>query len=312
MEFIEIDGIIIKYYPDINKIYSIYEKIGEGSYSETFLASRKSKLLTLKILNSNNFNMNQFMNEIDNLFLSRNIRGVVKYIDHFCYGNKNDLKFVIVMDYIEGPTFQSFVDKYLSSDDTLTNDAILNIAILLLKPIIRLNNKSILHRDVKPGNIIIDIRNKILSYIDLGTSCNIEKICKFGGSLTYIPPEIFVKSNLDNVESDTWDSYSIGVILYLLKFKSLPFFGLDYNHKNTFSLVENDVVTTLINRTLDPNPQQRYRPRDMLQFIHHNNVVTRLDLSELLDRYSIYYDIEIYNDSEKTYVYDEERTIILV
>lgn len=93
-----------------------------------------------------------------------------------------------------------------------------------------LKSLNIAHRDLKPENILIDRFNKI-KIIDFGLSNLYEKnmyLETFCGSPCYVAPEMIIRKKY---KSDDIDSWGLGVILYLLLTKTLPF----QNRENSLS-----------------------------------------------------------------------------
>ena len=86
------------------------------------------------------------------------------------------------------------------------------------------HTKSIVHRDLKPENILIDSANKNnIKVIDFGTSQKMrpnQKMSQAFGTSYYIAPEVLM-SDYD----ETWDCWSIGVIMYILLSGKPPFDG---------------------------------------------------------------------------------------
>ncbi len=129
----------------------------------------------------------------------------------------------LTMEYLDGPTLKS----YVKSKDSISQDEALHFIIQILDALDHTHSKGIVHRDIKPQNIIV-------------TSDNTVKITDFGiaklydphmtgndekgvGTVYYISPEQASGKNIDA----RGDIYSVGIMLYELVCNKLPFVADD-------------------------------------------------------------------------------------
>lgn len=131
-----------------------------------------------------------------------------------------------------------------------------------------IHNNNIVHRDLKPNNILFkDKERKKIVIIDFGISGlynkNIKEEIK-AGTVYYVPPEIALKKDYDS--DPKIDIWSLGIILYLLKFGKFPFDGKNREEilknigYNTVTFPNNNLSTTLFNLLLgllEKNPIKR-------------------------------------------------------
>ena len=88
-----------------------------------------------------------------------------------------------------------------------------------------LNEMNIIHRDIKPKNVLIKYINKraqpfLAKLSDYGLSRVLDiRTNYFCGTKDYMAPEILLKTNYDN-KVDLW---SIGVMMYYMHFQEYPF-----------------------------------------------------------------------------------------
>jgi serine/threonine-protein kinase ULK/ATG1 len=127
-----------------------------------------------------------------------------------------------------------------------------------------LHKNNILHRDIKPQNILI--HNNHIKISDFGFAKSFEShelITTFCGSPLYMAPEIIKDREYDS-KSDIW---SLGVIFYELLTKRHPYYiktrkqlySLIANgHNINFDIIKNSRCRRLIQNMLEPDPNKRY------------------------------------------------------
>ncbi|MBL8914635.1 MAG: serine/threonine protein kinase [Archangium sp.] len=134
----------------------------------------------------------------------------------YAYDDRYDC---IVMQYLAGKTV---VDE-LASIDLVTAIRIGYQAALALSGV---HEKGLVHRDVKPENLMMELKAgevRWLKLIDLGTAMKVGKtIAQPAGTPDYCPPEQF---NPDIGASPANDVYALGVTLFLLCSGRFPFSG---------------------------------------------------------------------------------------
>jgi serine/threonine protein kinase len=105
----------------------------------------------------------------------------------------------------------------------------------LLSAMVMMNQEKIMHRDMKPDNIILQTKGNIsdLKIIDFGTALNYKdkiangetlKLYDKVGTLLFMAPEV-VNANMDKRQwyDETCDMWSIGIICYILLTGQMPF-----------------------------------------------------------------------------------------
>ncbi|MCL4546832.1 MAG: serine/threonine protein kinase [Deltaproteobacteria bacterium] len=186
--------------------------------SEVYLADdiKTSKKVALKILDAKL--------SIDPEYLHRFKKeaSICKQLDHknivkiLSYGTFKE-SYYIAYEYINGIT----LDKYIKSKQLSTNE-IENLSVQILEALSYAHSKNIIHRDVKPSNIMIE--DGTVKILDFGIakqelSATVTKTGLFMGSPHYVSPEQIEGHDIDY----RTDIYSFGVVLYEMIEGKVPF-----------------------------------------------------------------------------------------
>jgi casein kinase II subunit alpha len=139
----------------------LIKPLGRGKYSEVYLGidRRTDKKVVLKVLQP--VRSNKILREIKILKELRGDDNIIQMID-YCNIKKQHVK-VIIFEYIKETTLKDVSD---SLDDYDVRYYIYS----LLKALDLCHSKGIIHRDVKPANIVVDAEKRILKLIDWGLS----------------------------------------------------------------------------------------------------------------------------------------------
>ncbi len=140
--------------------------------------------------------------------------GIVRVLDAFeAHGT-----FFIVMPWIEGATLREHIDRHSS----LRPEQVVQIAEETLDALAVLHAARLVHRDVKPSNILIRPSGRVV-LIDLGIACQRDASGsgRLVGSPSYCSPEQILGRPVDGRS----DVYSLGCTLYELVFGRPPFEG---------------------------------------------------------------------------------------
>ena len=142
---------------------------------------------------------------------------IVKY-----YETYNDQKYIyLVMEYVNGiPLFDKITQQ---TNQTFSEVTAAGYIKELLLAVNHCHAQDIVHRDIKPDNIMITEDNSV-RLIDFGLSAvrdSKKDLSTIAGTAYYMAPEV-----LEGSYSQKADNWSIGVILYTLVCGYLPFQGL--------------------------------------------------------------------------------------
>lgn len=129
----------------------------------------------------------------------------------------------IVMDLIEGVTLKEYIDQ----NKPLKPQEAAKIALDIAKGLQHAHSNGIIHRDIKPHNIIIDKSNTV-KIADFGIArivSDATRTTQYGkdimGTVYYTSPEQIRGNNID----ERTDIYSLGVVLYEMVTGNVPFNG---------------------------------------------------------------------------------------
>ena len=147
----------------------------------------------------------------------------------------------------------------LQAADTFTLPESINTFAQMLQALAYLHRRGILHRDLKPGNVLIDEHNAV-KLLDFGLATQ-ENMLGVNGTLAYMPPEI-IQQGQATPQSDL---YSMGMVAYELFARHYPF-SQETAHELLAQLLSNmpdmqlipEPVRPIITRLMMKDPSDRY------------------------------------------------------
>lgn len=201
--------------------YEIREIIGVGGMAVVYKAydNIEDKIVAIKILKD------EFMGNDDFIRRFKNESKAIAMLSHPNIVKVSDVSFgdriqYIVMEYIEGITLKEYIE---SRGSLLWSEAI-SFAIQILRALGHAHDNGIVHRDVKPQNIMVLPDNSTIKVADFGIArfarSNQKTVTDMAiGSVHYISPE---QARGDKTDEKA-DIYSVGVILYEMLTGKMPF-----------------------------------------------------------------------------------------
>lgn len=165
--------------------------------------------------------------------------------------------------FIAMPAYEGQTLKERLAEGPLEENEAIDIAIQVARGLAAAHEKGIVHRDVKPANIMVTKAGRavILDFglAKLAGSLAITRTGSTLGTAAYMSPEQVRGEEVDN-RSDLW---SLGVVLYEMLEGNRPFDG-DYEQAITYAILNADPVLppdplgTVLSRVLAKNPDDRY------------------------------------------------------
>ena len=206
----------------IDERYELKHILGGGGMSNVYVAWDRilKRQVAVKMIhvppNEKHETIARFEREVQNTTLLSH-ENIVSVLD---VGEEDDC-FFLVMEYIEGPT----LSDYIKSHGQLAPEKAIKFANQIFKGIHHAHEKGIIHRDIKPHNIIID-RNQTLKIVDFGIAKALSETAMTQtnhvvGTVQYLSPEQ-AKGEKTGARSDI---YSLGIVLYEMLIGHPPFNG---------------------------------------------------------------------------------------
>jgi serine/threonine protein kinase len=251
--------------------YRLLGLVGRGQYGKVFLGVHRStgQLFALKELDQDRFPTHQFLRELRFLLTLQHPNIVTCWACDYWMQHR-----YLVTDYCEGGTLRQWMDSRVSlgfgEDSTQHMLSALSIVEGILAGLVEAHEKNIIHCDIKPENILLEIRSdSVLPRIaDFGIARVTQDLNKpsftgtgMSGSPAYMAPERFFGQH-----SVSADLYAIGILMYELLMGDRPFSGtpgaLKAAHLNNIVILPPalpDALKVILLRALAKLPGQRYR-----------------------------------------------------
>ena len=202
--------------------YEIVKSIGEGGMANVYLANDKilDRKVAIKVLRGDLANDEKFIRRFQREAQSvANLShpNIVEVYDV----EEEEGQHYIVMEYIEGKTLKQLLQKRGS----LTLSEVIDIMLQLTDGLAHAHDAYIIHRDIKPQNIMIQ-DDGLVKITDFGiamalNATQLTQTNSVMGSVHYLPPEQ-ANGKSSTIKSDI---YSLGILMYELITGSVPFKG---------------------------------------------------------------------------------------
>ena len=252
----------------INDRYEIEKLIGEGGMANVYLAHDTilDRKVAVKVLRGDLAGDEKFVRRFQREALSASSLSHPNIVEIYDVG-EDDGNFYIVMEFIEGKTLKQLIKKrgVLSLSETI------DIMLQLLDALATAHDSYIIHRDIKPQNIMIK-ESGLVKITDFGiamalNSVELTQTNSVMGSVHYLPPEQ-ASGKGSTIRSDI---YSLGILMFEMLTGKMPFKGdsaveiaLKHMKEPLPSVRElNPVVPqsveNIIIKAAAKNPKNRYR-----------------------------------------------------
>ena len=200
--------------------YEIIGKIGSGGMSDVYKARDHilGRNVAIKVLKQ------EFSEDVNFVMKFRTEAQSAAGMEHpnivniYDVGSESGMHY-IVMEYVEGVTLKTYIEK----KGQLTYKEAVSIAIQISRGMEAAHAKNIIHRDIKPQNILISTEGKA-KVTDFGIAKAVSKNtinADVMGSVHYASPERARNGFVDNKS----DIYSLGIVMYEMVTGRVPFDG---------------------------------------------------------------------------------------
>lgn len=209
--------------------YEIVKRIGSGKYSQVYEGINivNDKEVIIKVLKP--VKKRKIRREVAILKLLKDHENIVKLIDVIVDPSSKTPSFVY--EKIENVDFKILFPK-------LTGFEIKFYMYKVLEGLAYAHSKGIMHRDIKPHNIIINPKEKVLKIIDWGLAEVYSDKMEYSvrvASRFYKSPELLVENAKYDYSMDIW---SFGCMLAGLIFKKEPFFHGNDNNDQLYKIIK--------------------------------------------------------------------------
>lgn len=255
--------------------YEIIEKLGSGGMSIVYkgLDTLLNRWVTIKVLREQFASDEDFVRRFHREAQSVASLSHINIVSIYDVGFELDLHY-LVMEYVEGRNLK----EYIREQGKLTPEEAVPIAIQILHALEHAHEHHVVHRDIKPHNILLTMDGRV-KVTDFGIArvANEATMTYSGtmvGSVQYISPEQ-AKGLSVGPKSDL---YSAGVVLYEMLTGHLPFEGespiavalqhIQEEPPSPSALVE-DIpmeLSHVILKAMEKNPDLRYASADAMAF----------------------------------------------
>jgi len=296
--------------------YIIGRTIGEGTFGKVKVGRHipTKEKVALKILEREKLKEKEDLEHIENEI---NVLKLIKHpnITQLYEVIETEEKIFIIMEYAEKGDLFDYISKKSCLSEAESNIYFQQI----ISALEYLHKLKIVHRDVKPENMLLDYRNSV-KITDFGLSKKYKEKTLLStpcGTPSYAPPEMLDGEKYHGMFSDIW---SAGIVLFAMISGYLPFDDTDENllHKHIikgnidYPDFISDNLKDLLQRILNTNPKERYNFEQIKShpWFNLNNSLDMRVIGFNINDYVLPIDENIIEEIEK--LYEEEKELLKI
>ncbi|MBU5594605.1 Stk1 family PASTA domain-containing Ser/Thr kinase [Amphibacillus sp. MSJ-3] len=252
----------------LNERYQVKRRIGGGGMANVYLGFDNilERDVAIKVLRLEYSNDEEFITRFHREAQSATSLSHPNIVSIYDVGEEDDI-YYMVMEYIEGLTLKEYIQRY----GPIPIEDCVEIMLQITSAIEHAHTNHIVHRDIKPQNILID-SNRVAKVTDFGialalTATSLTQTNSILGSVHYLSPEQ-ARGGVANQNSDI---YSLGIVLFEMLTGEIPFNGqsavsiaLKHLQTQTPSLREEDPtipqsLENIVLKATTKDPFERYQ-----------------------------------------------------
>ncbi len=316
--------------------YEIIKKIGDGGMAFVYKAKDilLNRIVAVKVLRPEFVDDDEFLGKFKREAEAVASLSHPNIVNVYDVGEDGKVHY-IVMEYIDGQNLKEIIKNEGTLDEYTALDITKQIAMALSAA----HKKGIIHRDIKPHNILISNEGRVVKVADFGiakavSNSTMTNIGSIIGSVHYFSPEQakgkFVSNNAD--------LYSLGIVLYEMIIGKVPFRGdspisialqhindeIEFTSEEQINIPQS--VRTIIKKLTEKSSVDRYQSAEEviedieyieknidLDFIkEYDNYVTKnIDIKDLNKQINIeknrHDEDVVYDDEDDDDYYEEEK-----
>ena len=284
--------------------YQIQEKLGGGGMGVVYKArdTRLDRDVALKILNTGLDNDDEARRRFITEARAASALSHPNVATIFAIEDILDDRLAIAMMYCEGQSLKERLKKGM-----MEIDEAVEIGLKVAQGLSAAHQKGIIHRDVKPGNIMMGRENEV-RLVDFGLArvsgeARITRTGSAMGTVTYMAPEQ-AKGAEAGIQADVW---SFGVVLFEMLTGQLPFVG-EHLHAMIYAVINEE-----------PIPISGLRPGipDQLAFVVNKAISKNLNIryknfEEVIEDLEVVLEGKVVSDQKvETFGHDQMEEVVL-
>lgn len=206
----------------INDRYKVLDFLGGGGMSSVYLAHDMilNRDVAIKVLRYDTENKEEYQRRFQREVLSATSLTHPNIVSIFDVGEERDMQY-IVMEYVKGKTLKQYINEFAPISPARS----VHIMKQLTSAISHAHENQIIHRDIKPQNILVDQDGNV-KVTDFGiatmlSATTLTKTNSVLGTVHYLSPE----QARGGTATKKSDIYALGIVLYELLTGELPFSG---------------------------------------------------------------------------------------